>query len=368
MVSSADSNQKLKTAAITRSFQNTSTWPKEITEIYVKSSLDATSQTSLFYEPFPSRDSSRPLLVALHTWSTDYKSTQGQTSFAEWCIRHGWFFLHPNFRGPNTNPSACGSIWAIQDVVDAVEYVCHQAKVTTVDPKRIYVVGVSGGGHMALLLAARHSTLWAGVSVWAPISDVHAWWQQRAFPKSRDNSPKAFMKYARNIENVVGGTPNDNEAAYLECQKRSPLTYLSPETANAVNLDINAGILDGRGSGGSVPFTHSLHAFNQLCPKDDKFTQRWINEFYETQQCPSNLYFQANESEEDFLFQGRTIYFRRVQDSARVTIFEGGHEVLHVAALNWLKQQQKGQLAKWRIPHSDVDLFYNDRMEMQSGN
>jgi hypothetical protein len=32
-----------------------------------------------------------------------------------------------------------------------------------------------------------------------------------------------------------------------------------------------------------------------------------------------------------------------------VTIFEGGHEIVHQAALNWLAMQRKGQPAVWDL-------------------
>ncbi|MFO1440184.1 MAG: hypothetical protein U1F81_17820 [Verrucomicrobiaceae bacterium] len=32
-----------------------------------------------------------------------------------------------------------------------------------------------------------------------------------------------------------------------------------------------------------------------------------------------------------------------------MTIFEGGHEIVHQAALNWLAKQRKGQPAVWEI-------------------
>lgn len=164
------------------------------------------------------------------------------------------------FRGPNTNPDACGSDKVVQDILDAVDYM---KKHHPVDEDRIYIVGASGGGHAALLMAGRAPDVWAGVSSWVPISDVRAWWEHT-------NQAKAKMRYARDIENVVGGKPDQDEQAAAECIKRSPITYL--HQASKVNLDINAGVFDGRK--GSVPFTQSLKAFNAVVPEEDSESGR----------------------------------------------------------------------------------------------
>jgi hypothetical protein len=35
--------------------------------------------------------------------------------------------------------------------------------------------------------------------------------------------------------------------------------------------------------------------------------------------------------------------------NTRVTIFEGGHEIVHQAALNWLAKQRRGQPPVWEV-------------------
>ena len=42
-----------------------------------------------------------------------------------------------------------------------------------------------------------------------------------------------------------------------------------------------------------------------------------------------------------------------IKDSTRITVFEGGHEILHVPALNWLARQRRGRPATW-------DVFQNE--------
>jgi hypothetical protein len=40
---------------------------------------------------------------------------------------------------------------------------------------------------------------------------------------------------------------------------------------------------------------------------------------------------------------------RHERQHPRVTIFEGGHEIVHQAALNWLAKQRKGQPPVWEV-------------------
>ena len=358
-------------------------WPKDISVIDVISTLDGTNQPTLHYSP-PTRNvdgelivTKRPLLVALHTWSFDYRQNGGQIVFAKWCIEQGWHFLHPNFRGSNTKPEACGSDIAIQDILDAIQHVVKQqqqqqqnATNSCVDEDRIYVVGVSGGGHMALLLASRYPKLWAGVSAWCGISDLAEWWKERSAAvvvNSDCPDHASFQKYARNIESVLGGVPDGVDISVMEeCRNRSPVTYLSTLSPCHVNLDINHGISDGR-EGGSVPFRHSLQAFDSLLPLQDRRGEQWMRSFYELGRVPP-LLVPNSETEDnvetcttitDPLYQGRAIHYRRTIASTRITIFEGGHEILHTAALNWLAQQRRGRPSVWEIPSEDIHTMNN---------
>ena len=413
-------------------------WPVHVQRIDIPSTLDGTLQPSLHYSPPSSNKSDtpahcRPLLIALHTWSVDYShgsnnnnnnnkrirsSSCEQVLFAEWCIRHEWHFLYPNFRGPNHHPDACGSDLAVQDVLDAVDYVSSLSSSTTtadvattavgaVDRDRIYVVGVSGGGHMALLLAGRHPQRWAGVSAWCAIADIATWWRERheaSLPNNKidddehgnelslslqqqQHRHKAWTKYARMIELVLDGqTPVECPTS---CAARSPVTYLAAAgdgggVPGGVNLDIHAGIDDGRT--GSVPISHSLIAFNAVVPASERLRPEFISEFYRTQQVPTTTTTNFTpEQQGEFLVAGaarndntemqqrqhqqqtRRIHFRRHYKNTRVTIFQGGHEILHVQALNWLSQQRRNQSAVWDIPHDQMDWFHVKNGQSQSG-
>ncbi len=304
-------------------------WPNGTAEIQVTSSKDGTSQPAFFLKA--EAKEARPLLVGLHTWSGDYKQTTNGTVYARWALQNGWHFIYPNFRGPNHTPAALGSDLAVSDVVDAVNYAKTQA---TVDTQRIYLIGVSGGGHMALLLAGRHPEIWAGVSAWCGISDIAAWHSEHLKAGQPD-------KYARDIEAAVGGSPQESEARLNEARKRSPLTWL--KAAGAVPLDINHGIHDGRT--GSVPFRHSLYAYNEVVPATARLEESAIRRYYDEQKLPVGWAMPAG----DALYSSHPVLFRNQQGNARVTLFEGGHEILYTPALNWLAQQRQGQPAVWKV-------------------
>jgi len=119
-----------------------------------------------------------------------------------------------------------------------------------------------------------------------------------------------------------------------EYRKRSPLTYLA-KAKGIVKLDINAGIRDGHS--GSVPVSHSLHAFNAVAEEQDQVPQALIDELVQTAKAPDSHAF----SGKDLSYGKKQPLFRRASSKARVTLFNGGHELVNSAALDWLKKQSK---------------------------
>lgn len=293
-------------------------YPDEVQEIEYPCSADGSEQPALWHAAPASEPA--PLLVALHTWSFDH--TQDiDVPAAQWCIRHGWHFVHPDFRGPNDNPAACGSELAVQDVADAVKWA---RGVAVVDESRVYLVGASGGAHMSLLMAGRHPEIWAGVSAWVPISDLAAWYV---------HAEAKGLGYAGHIAGSCGGDPTAGGAPAEEARRRSPATHLA--AAAGVTLDINAGIRDGHD--GSVPIDHSLRAFNLLAREADRLSQAEMDHFVGEAAVPPGLEFVG----EDDAYGRKRVLFRRSSSRARVTIFDGDHEIVWPAALRWLAGQKK---------------------------
>ena len=300
-------------------------WPVKVTPVEIPAS-DGVVQKAMWFAPVSTEK--KPLLVGLHTWSSHFASAGGDAVYAEWCIAQGWAFLHPDFRGPNWTPQALGSDRAVQDVVEAVEWAKKQ---TAVDESRIYLIGVSGGGHMAMLMAGRHPEIWAGVSAWCGISDVARWHAEHTKNSKSD-------KYAENIVAALGKVPAKDDA---EAWKRSPESCLA--NAATVPLDIAHGNLDGRK--GSVPFEHSLRAFNAVVKPAARLDAAGIASYYASQTLPAGWV----PASADASFGLNPPLFRATSGNTRVTIFEGGHEIVHQAALNWLAKQRKGQPPVWEV-------------------
>jgi dipeptidyl aminopeptidase/acylaminoacyl peptidase len=293
-------------------------WPEEVIKIRYHSAADDSEQPAMFYKP--QTDGPVPLLVALHTWSNGYNQREPQ--YARWCIEHGWIMIHPHFRGPNTRPEATGSPLVVQDILSAVQYA---REVSSVDEQRIYLVGVSGGGYTALQMAGRAPDIWAGVSAWAGISDLAAWYRECLAAK---------RGYYKHVVASCGGAPGDSDVVDAEYAQRSPLTHL--HNATNVPLDIATGIHDGHK--GSVPVSHSLLAFNAVARPEDRIAADDVRHFVERRAVPPNLQ-QTPEALADPDYGKRQVLFRRSSGNVRVTIFEGGHEIIHDAALRWLSRQ-----------------------------
>jgi len=296
----------------------------ESKEIRYTSRADETMQPAMFYAP--ETEKPVPLVVALHTWSGDYRQTYHKAC-ERWCIEKGWAYIHPNFRGPNNRPEACGSELAVKDIISAVEYAKRAAKV---DEKRIYLVGTSGGGYGALLMAGRTPETWAGVSAWVGISDLKAWY---------DECAARGLGYANQVVKSCGGAPGASAKVDAEYRRRSPLTWLA--NAKVGPLDINAGITDGHT--GSVPISHSLLAFNAVAKPRDRIAPADIRHMTEKAEVPPHL----REKIDDPSYGSKTPLFRKTSGNVRVTVFKGGHELVAKAAMTWLEKQRKGRKATW---------------------
>ena len=295
------------------SFQSLS--GQSATEVFYLSDADDSVQPARFYAP--DSDEAIPMVVALHSWSNDYKQTL-HADIEVWCIEQGWAFLHPNFRGRNKTPEATGSELAVQDIVSAVDYA---KRVARIDESAIYLVGTSGGGYASLLMASRHPKIWAGVSAWVPIFDLEAWYNE---------TKKAELRYADEIEASCGGVPGDSAQVDAEYEKRSPKAYM--KDAKGVNLHINAGIRDGHD--GSVPVSHSLNAFNAVALRKDRISSEEIRFFVEKAEVPVNLKTLLSDPS----YGDKQPLFRQKSGKATVTIFDGDHELVSSAAIDWIQK------------------------------
>lgn len=205
------------------------------TEIQIKSSMDETMQPSLFYRS--DAEGKRPLLVGLHTWSHDrHNQIDNMLPLAE---KNGFHLLLPEFRGANvkSNPictEACGSEYAKQDIKDAIDYLLEREEI---DENNIFLLGASGGGHMALLMAGMCPQYFKAIGAYVPITDLVKWSEESA-------------GYRDHVLACCGGSRD-------EMLRRSPISYL--DTIAKANLKIFHGKYDD-----CVPVSHSLGLYNAL--------------------------------------------------------------------------------------------------------
>ncbi|MDP6466651.1 MAG: prolyl oligopeptidase family serine peptidase [Pirellulaceae bacterium] len=293
------------------------------TRVVITSSLDGAEQPCYLVLP-DDHDKAKPapLLVSLHSWSADLQ--QRKPLLEQMAGQRGWVCIFPNFRGANDDPLACGSLAAQQDILDAVAWTKRHYKI---DPRRIYLTGVSGGGHMTMLMAGCHPEVWTAASAWVGISDLASW-----HAKHKND------RYGEMMRKVCGGAPGDSDAVDQQYRLRSPLTHL--HRAAKVALDISAGVHDGHT--GSVPVRHALDAFNAIAKAAGgiqisaaEIAQISRKNGHLEEPTPSD---QAVDPSFD-----RQIHLRRRAGRARVTIFEGGHEGIEAAAIAWLEKHTGGQ-------------------------
>ena len=301
-------------------------WPEEVAIVEIKSTADGVMQPAYFWTPDAAHGDSeekRPLLVALHSWSFGYE--QVNTVYFTESKKREWIFIHPHFRGPNNRPQACGSSLVVQDILDAVEYAKSRANV---DESRIYIVGGSGGGYAALLMAGRAPDVWAGISAWVPITDLAAWHHQ---------SKSKGTKYFQDIESACGGAPGASDEIDNQYAERSAITHLP--NAAGISIDLNVGIHDGHT--GSVPVSQTLYAFNILAEVNGlsgiKLSEEQISGFVKNRKVPESL---RDERAEDPAYT-KSVLFRREAGPVRLTVFDGGHDILMETAFVWLEQQKK---------------------------
>jgi poly(3-hydroxybutyrate) depolymerase len=284
-----------------------------VEDIRIASTVDGAEQPALWVAP--RRDRDRPLLVVLHSWSSPYDQHAG-IPFAMWAQENGWAVIAPQFRGVNDHAEAMGSELAVQDVVDAIDYATSQ---DGVDADRVYAVGLSGGGMMALLLAGRHPDRVTAVAAWGPVYDLVAFYQQ---------SRAAGRHYAGEIRRVCGGDPSSSGPAQEECLRRSPITYLDTAREQGVPVFIGQGIADTL----QRP-SNAANAFNQLADPEDRLSEEEV-EAIGRRRLPDHLsgsiatdtYFGEGDPAPVFARQSGAVWF---------VLFQASHEMVYAPALRW---------------------------------
>jgi predicted esterase len=288
--------------------------------VTIRSSADGAEQNAFFFDPGGA--AKKPLLVVLHSWSTDWRQNIG-IPYAVFAAQNDWIFIHPDFRGPYRRPEAAASDLAAQDIRDAVAYAKAHA---SVDEDRIYLAGFSGGGMTALAMAGRHPEIWAAVVAWAPVWDMADWYayNKKFFPKRH---------YASDIAAACGGAPRPETNALRECQRRSPSSLLERARAARVPVYVAHGIRDD-----IVPVRHAVGAFNQLADAQDRLGDELLRAITSAKPQPPSAW---RGKSDPYALAAAPLHLARSSANVTLMLFEGGHDVVFDAGLGWLRDKRR---------------------------
>ena len=291
--------------------QDSSPWPPATQLVKIPAPADRSFQKAYFYTT--QKETPQPLIVSLHSWSSDY--TQKDLLLPE-ILANDWNYIRPDFRGPNVRPEACGSKLAIADIEQAIHYAIINGKV---DTSEIHIIGSSGGGHATLMMYMKTDLPIKSFSAWVPISNLVDWYWSS---KSRG------LKYAGHI--LAATASRDSVLDEKEAKNRSPFFQQTPvKLRQNSQLNIYCGIHDGYT--GSVPISQSVHFFNKLVAdlggeKRDQVSDADLNYML------SQRSYEALMTDRQYLGD-RLIHYSKQFKHIRLTVFEGGHEMLEDVAL-----------------------------------
>ena len=133
---------------------------------------------------------------------------------------------------------------------------------------------------------------------------------------------------------ILSCTESDNNILNEDiANKKSPIYWQTPkQKLNYASLDIYTGVYDGMIGNGPIPITHSINFYNKL-----------LNDIGEKDK---NKY--VSDKEKLFLLEyrkslgsfgsisGRKVFLFKESNNIRLTLFDGGHEILKEFAFQQL--------------------------------
>jgi len=281
-------------------------WSDEFKIVEIKSPMDETLQSAYFYKtksPDP-----QPLIVSLHTWSADYTQYD---SINELSIEKDYNYIHPNFRGVNNTKDACCSELVISDIDASIDFALENANV---DSTRIYVIGLSGGGYATLAMFMKSKHKIKKFSSWVPLVDLIQWYNETKILK---------LKYAPEI--LVCTQSKDNVLNEEIARQKSPIFWKTPiDKLDYSTLEISTGIYDGMIGNGVIPITHSINFYNKILT-DLSVTDS--TKYVSDTEKLALLEFRKPLGEFGQI-SGREVILRKETNNIKLTLFEGGHEIL----------------------------------------
>ncbi|MCJ7465689.1 MAG: prolyl oligopeptidase family serine peptidase [Maribacter sp.] len=281
-------------------------WSDEFKIVEIKSPIDETLQSAYFYKtksPDP-----QPLVVSLHSWSYDYTQYDSINVLS---LEKDYNYIHPNFRGINNTKDACCSELVISDIDASIDFALENANV---DTTRIYVIGVSGGGYATLAMFMKSKHKIKKFSSWVPLVDLVQWYEETKILK---------LKYSSEI--LACTESEDGLLNEKIARQKSPIYWETPiDKLNHSTLEISTGIYDGMIGNGVIPITHSINFYNKLLA-DINVTDS--SKYVSDKEKLALLEFRKPLG--DFgQISGREVILRKETNNIKLTLFEGGHEML----------------------------------------
>lgn len=295
------------------SFKDTTIWDNDFKLVEIESTLDKKMQKLYFYKsksPVP-----KPLIVSLHTWGGTFSQEDPLSKLSK---SKDINYVRPDFRGSNTTKDACCSDLVISDIDQAISYAIANGNV---DTSNIFIMGVSGGGYATLCMYMKSKHRIKKFSSWVPISDLVAWYSDKSIQKY--NYPK----------DILACTSSENGILNVKVAKeKSPIYWSIPSNrASNSNLEIYAGVNDGTETG-SVSITQSINFYNKLLTDlSVKDKSKYVSEIEK-----SKLLEYRKPIAKFGKIAGREICLFKRYKRIKLTIFEGGHEMLPEFAVNEL--------------------------------
>ena len=121
-------------------------------------------------------EGSAPLVVVLHGCTQDAAVYDHGSGWSRLADRHGFILLFPEQVRAN-NPMLCFNWFAVGDsqrgmgeAASIANMVAAMKKAHAIDPKRIFVTGLSAGGAMAAVMLATYPELFAGGAIIAGVA------------------------------------------------------------------------------------------------------------------------------------------------------------------------------------------------------
>ena len=289
-------------------------WPDEFKVVDIESPIDGSLQKAYFYKTRSSKP--QPLIVSLHTWSFDYSQYDSiNIQSAEKDLN----YIHPDFRGPNKSKDACCSDLVISDIDASIDFAIENANV---DTSKIFVIGNSGGGYATIAMFMRSKHRIKKFSSWVPLVDLLRWYDETKIRKLE--YAKDILSCTQSVNNIL----NEDVA-----KKKSPIYWDTPkEKLNYASLDIYTGVYDGMIGNGPIPITHSINFYNKLL---NDIGEKDKTKFVSDKEKLFLLEYRKALGNFDSI-SGREVFLFKESNNIRLTLFDGGHEILKGFAFNQL--------------------------------